>query len=303
MKWNSTRLNSVLWSLLTTSLLLSPVEAAPQKKPEPPKLIRQANAALQASAINRVEAVYPPQAVQARVYGTVLVEVSIDENGSVASAKALSGHPLLREAAVDAARGWSFKPAVVQGKPVKVLGTLTFTFNLPEYVLRDRAIERLKQQIAMNPNNAKLHHRLGRAYEDNEQFADAMKSYARAVSIDPQYGDAHVALGNLNMKLNQNDAALYAYRQALTLNLTSEMKAAANRAMALIYFRSDRFREAVEPFKQAIAIAPQGSLYFNLGLTYLKLGDKTSAMEQYRLLKDRNSILAEQLLKKVDESK
>jgi hypothetical protein len=38
------------------------------------------------------------------------------------------------------------------------------------------------------------------------------------------------------------------------------------------------------------------------GLTYLKLGDKTSAMEQYRLLKEWNSILAERLLKQINEA-
>ncbi|HSB12380.1 MAG TPA: TonB family protein [Blastocatellia bacterium] len=302
MKWSSLRMNAVLGSLFGVTVILS-AHGAQREKVEPPRVNRISNAALQASAINRVEAVLPAQAVAARVYGTVLVEVNVDESGTVASARAVSGHPLLREAAVEAARGWTFKPAMVQGKPVKVLGTLTFTFNLPEHVLRDRAIERLKQQIAMNPRNPKLHYRLGLAYEENEQYADALKAYARAIALDSQYGDANVALGSLYMKLNQYDEALQAYKQAVLLDLTPEKKAAANRAMALIYFRREQFQEAVEPFKQAIALAPQGSLYFNLGLTYLKLGDKSSAMEQYRLLKERNSILAAQLLKQINEAK
>jgi tetratricopeptide (TPR) repeat protein len=89
----------------------------------------------------------------------------------------------------------------------------------------------------------------------------------------------------------------------VALDLAPELKAVAYRAMALIYFRRDQFQEAVDPFKQAIALAPQGSLYLNLGLTYLKLGDKASALEQHRMLKDRNSILAEQLLKRINEAK
>jgi len=44
-------------------------------------------------------------------------------------------------------------------------------------------------------------------------------------------------------------------------------------------------------------------MYLDLGLAYLKLGDGASAMEQYRLLKERNSILAERLLKQINEAR
>lgn len=310
MKW-SLRMNPVLGSLFAALIILSPLQAAQQgrseapkqARPEAPSIVRKPNNGLQASAINRVEALYPPSAVTARIFGTVLVEVSIDESGNVSSARALSGHPLLKDAAVDAARGWTFKPTILQGNPVKVVGTLTFNFNLPDYIVRDRTIERLKRQIAINPENPKLYFQIGRAYEDNQQDADALKAYSRAAVLDPEYGEAQVALGSLNMKLNHYDEALIANKQAVLLNLTPEVKAAAYRAIALIYFRRDQFQEAVEPFKQAIALAPQGSLYLNLGLTYLKLGDKTSALEQHRLLKERNSILAQQLLDRINEAK
>lgn len=301
-KWNMLRMNAALGSLLVALVILLPVQAAQQGKTEPPKITRKANASLQASAISRVEALYPPTALAERVFGAVLVEVAIDESGTVTSARAISGHTLLRQAALDAARSWTFLPTMLQGKPVKVIGTLTFTFQLPEYILREKAIERLKQQIARNPQDPKLHYRLGLAYEDNEQSGDALKSYARAVALKPQYGDALIALAALNVKLNQYDDALRAYNKAVVLDLTPEIKAALYRGIALIYLRRDKFQEAVEPFKRAIALAPQASMYLNLGLTYLKLGDKTSAMEQYRLLRRWNSILAEQLLKQINEA-
>ena len=113
--------------LVTVPVFVAPAQAQ-QKQADLPKIIRKANNALLASAINRVEAVYTPAALMARAIGTVSVEVSIDESGSVTSARAVAGHPLLREAAVDAARGWTFQPTVMQGKPVKVVGTLPFTY-------------------------------------------------------------------------------------------------------------------------------------------------------------------------------
>jgi TonB family protein len=291
----------IAW-LFAVPVILPSVQAAQKSTTQQPPIIRKTNEALRASAINRVEPLYPPSALLARIAGTVLVEVAIDEGGYVTSARALSGHPLLKDAAMSAARAWTFTPTIQKEKPVKVLGSLTFSFNLPEYVLRDRLIERLKQQIAKNPQNPKLHYQLGRAYEDNEQYGDALKAYARAAALNPHYGDAELALGSLNMKLNQYDEALRAYNRAARLDLPPERRAAANRGMALIYFRRERYQEAVEPFKQAIALAPQNPMYLNLGLTYLKLGDKTSAMEQYLLLKERNSILAQQLLNRINDA-
>ena len=311
MRRDTLRMKAVIGLLVSLPVFLPSAQAAQQrpaeaqKQAETQKIVRQSTNALLASALNRVEAVYPPLALTARVSGAVFVEVTIDEGGNVTSAHALAGHALLKDAAVEAARSWTFKPTIVQGKPVKVAGSLKFTFSLPDYILRDpvRIIGRLKRQIARSPLNPTLYYQLGRAYEDDRQYEDALKAYARAVALKPNYGEARVAIGSLNMKLNQCDEALDAYNQAVLLDLTPEIKAGAYRAMALIYFRRDQFQEAVEPFKQAIALAPQGSMHLNLGLTYLKLGDKPSAMEQYRLLKERDSILAEQLLKQINDAR
>jgi len=73
---------------------------------------------------------YPPIARQAHAPGTVVVQVTIDENGNVISASAVSGHPLLRAAAVAAARGAKFSPTKLSGKPVKVTGVITYNFTL-----------------------------------------------------------------------------------------------------------------------------------------------------------------------------
>lgn len=304
MRRDTLRMKAVIGLLVSLPVFLPSVQAAQQRQTETQKTIRKSTNALLASALNRVEAVYPPLALTASVFGAVFVEVTIDEGGNVISARALAGHALLKDAAVEAARSWTFKPTIVQGKPAKVAGSLKFTFSLPDYILRDpaRIIERLKRQIARNLKNHQLYYQLGRAYEDSRQYEQALKAYARAVELKPDYGDAQIAIGNLNMSLNQCDEAIEAYNQAALLNLPSEIKAAVYRSMAMIYFRRDKFQEAVEPFKRAIALAPQGSMYLNLGLTYLKLGDKTSAMEQYRLLKEWNSILAERLLKQINEA-
>lgn len=59
-------------------------------------------------------------------YGTVTVEVLVNEKGEVGAASAVDGPQPLRKAAVEAARGAKFDPPLKDGKPVKVGGVLTF---------------------------------------------------------------------------------------------------------------------------------------------------------------------------------
>lgn len=73
---------------------------------------------------------YSSFAKGARATGTVVVEVTIDEKGSVSSAKAVTGHPILRKSAEDAARGAKFPPVIICGQPVKVTGTISYNFFL-----------------------------------------------------------------------------------------------------------------------------------------------------------------------------
>jgi protein TonB len=94
----------------------------------PTKPIRKSEGPLQGSAIKKVEPAYPRLAVTTGTAGSVVVEVLIDERGNVVSARALSGHALLRDAAVTAARGWRWKPTTLNGVPVQVMGTITFNF-------------------------------------------------------------------------------------------------------------------------------------------------------------------------------
>lgn len=73
---------------------------------------------------------YPSEARQAGIQGVVEVQITIDQAGNVIEAKAVSGHPLLRSAAVDAAREAKFQPTrKVDGTPVQVQGTVVYRFS------------------------------------------------------------------------------------------------------------------------------------------------------------------------------
>lgn len=85
-------------------------------------------------AIELPEPTYPDAAKAVYASGSVAVRVVIDEEGNIVSATAISGHPLLQAAAVAAARQAKFSPTLLDGKPVRVTGTLNYKFTSPEKI-------------------------------------------------------------------------------------------------------------------------------------------------------------------------
>lgn len=80
---------------------------------------------LNGKAISKPDPVYP----QIDQSGIVVVQVLVDEGGRVISANAVSGPPLLRQAAVQAAYQAQFSQTLLSGQPVKLSGTLTYNFT------------------------------------------------------------------------------------------------------------------------------------------------------------------------------
>lgn len=104
----------------------------PQSAPSPTVATTQrvSERVLQGNAINRITPPYPEIAKRARIQGAVQILVTISEEGKVTDATTISGPPLLRAAAIDAARKWYFTPTRIGSVPVKLQGVLTFNFVL-----------------------------------------------------------------------------------------------------------------------------------------------------------------------------
>ncbi len=105
-----------------------PPEPKPTPTPKPPPRAPISGGVLNGKAISLPKPPYPAIARSARAAGTVVVQVTIDESGKVISARAVSGHPLLQAAAVQAAYGARFSPTQLSGQPVKVTGTISYNF-------------------------------------------------------------------------------------------------------------------------------------------------------------------------------
>jgi len=104
-------------------------ESPPPKKQAPPKPQRPRSlGVINGKATSLPRPVYSAAARAINAQGQVKVKIVIDENGRVVSADAVSGHPLLRNAAESAARQARFSPTLLSGEPISITGTIVYNF-------------------------------------------------------------------------------------------------------------------------------------------------------------------------------
>jgi|SRR3954454_15360089 TonB family protein len=82
------------------------------------------------AAVSKPQPEYPPVAKQLKIQGRIELEVSIDAAGSVDNVKVLTGNPALTGNAVNTLKHWRFEPIVADGKPVRAVAILSFSFKL-----------------------------------------------------------------------------------------------------------------------------------------------------------------------------
>lgn len=317
-------------------LLLLPFVATAQAQneatPQLPKVIRKSGGVLQQSAVKRVEPVYPPMAKTAKVSGPVVVELTVDEEGNVIAAKAVSGHPLLKDAAVEAAKGWKFNPTTLSGHPVKVIGNITFNFNLGSADAA-KGIPALQEAVRQHPDSATAHYDLGLAYYHTERYTEAESEFREAIKINPNSAEAHAKLGlavgllqryqesanefEAAIRLSPDDAevvvglglayaALYRYEDAIKafkkgIELAPTV-AETYTYLGMTYSVMGRKADAIEAYKQGLIKWPDNPhAHFRLGLVYAQTGDKQAAMDEYATLKKLDAELAERLLKEINQ--
>jgi protein TonB len=85
----------------------------------------------QPELIKKIEPPYPEVARRTKLEGVVVLEAVITKTGSVEEVKVLRAlNPTLDQAALNAVKQWKYKPATLNGRPVKVYFTVTVTFRL-----------------------------------------------------------------------------------------------------------------------------------------------------------------------------
>jgi TonB family protein len=111
----SRRSATALFALLTLCpIAVSTLTVAQEAQND--ELVRRAKTKVQPS--------YPDLARKMNISGTVKIEVVVLPNGTVKDARVVGGHPVLANAALDAAKRWRFEPAGAESS-----GVIDFKFD------------------------------------------------------------------------------------------------------------------------------------------------------------------------------
>ncbi|UCF32494.1 MAG: tetratricopeptide repeat protein [Phycisphaerales bacterium] len=137
----------------------------------------------------------------------------------------------------------------------------------------------IAKALALDPNNIDAHLAAGNTLLLLDRPAEALAHYERARDGDPQYGGAYRGVGRALTALGRWDEAARQFQAALTLDNEDHL---ALTGLATATARQGRLAEAIELFHRALAIDPTyADAHLNLGNTYLAMGRVDDAVACY----------------------
>jgi len=171
------------------------------------------------------------------------------------------------------------------------------------------AVESLTQAVAINPQDAIAHAKLGLAYSALGEHKPAIAEFKQAIKLNRAFVDAdsYFRLGVAYLALSDYASAIDPLKQALygvkakvledrTKLTAGPDEAEINDALGRAYYGIGSYRQAVKAFETAVRLKPNlASSHFGLGLSYMEVGDKRSAEKAEQTLRKLNSRLADRL--------
>jgi TonB family protein len=97
------------------------------------KRVRLAGGVVEGNIVHKVMPVYPREAKEKRIEGTVLLHALIDKEGRVVDLKPISGPKELIPASIGAVEQWRYRPYILMGEPVEVETTVRVNFQLRRF--------------------------------------------------------------------------------------------------------------------------------------------------------------------------
>lgn len=129
----------------------------------------------------------------------------------------------------------------------------------------DEAITWFRKAIEVDPEYAEAHYNLASAYYDkwmyDEAIAEFVKSFEKALRIDPSYGVFLFMPARMCLKPSPSQDAL---------RRTIKVEAVPHLLQALVYYDEQKYDEAIAEFKKAVELNPNlAEAHYNLGVVYL----------------------------------
>src|SRR5436305_1289232 len=105
---------AIIFTCLSPTLAQQSDTGQPSQTPAPqaapPPRVRVSAGVAEANLLQKVDPVYPQMAKIAHISGNVVLQVIIGKDGAVENIRAVNGHPILIQSAIDAVKQWKYRP-------------------------------------------------------------------------------------------------------------------------------------------------------------------------------------------------
>ncbi len=177
----------------------------------------------------------------------------------------------------------------------------TLHFNLANYYIKlgrqQDAIKSYREVIALNPNSENAYFRLGIVHTELGRLDDGKTAFENVIRLNPEAAPAYFNIAITYAKLGRYHEAIKANKQVLRIKPDY---APAYNNLGLVYGKLGQSSQEVSAYKEAIRIDPDNiSAHFNLGTALLQKGDKTGALDEYKILKNLHKETADNLFDKI----
>lgn len=145
----------------------------------------------------------------------------------------------------------------------------------------DEALALLREGLGLYPNAVELHVGVGYARLARDEFAWARRSFEEALVLDPEHEDALAGLGEVLLKLGQDEAGLKSFRRILELGYSDDIELMLQVGRAL--FREGYMEDAKDFFDVAVQQTPENAeAVAMVGYAQHRLGEEAAAVETLR---------------------
>jgi tetratricopeptide (TPR) repeat protein len=135
--------------------------------------------------------------------------------------------------------------------------------------------------------------RAGNHHYKAGKYEEALEAYKDSIRLNPNNMEAHNGLGQCYARMEDWEAAADAYKQALRINPDN---ANVHCNLGEAYQAREQFQDALEAYKQAIRLTPNDpKAHFQYGMISVALNDKSSALDEFKILKKMSSDMANKL--------
>ena len=167
-----------------------------------------------------------------------------------------------------------------------LLGTVTRQLGKNE-----AAVEFIQKAVTIKPDFADAHFNLGNIFSDLGKFDKAIESYQNVIAATPKDAEAFYSLGNAQRDFGKLDRAVDSYQSAISIN-PQNAEVHYNLGNALVEL--GMLDEAVVSYQNAINRKPDFvTPYHNIGKTFQKMGRLDEAVASYRKAINREPNYAE----------